>query len=65
MKKSPNTLSTLSLSASVNINKIETSIAYNPVIVASLPDTAIGKINGPIPMETQESKTQLSKVFLS
>ena len=63
MKKAPDILSTFSLSASVNITTIETSITYEPVIVASLPDTAIGKINGPIPMEKQASKIQLPMVF--
>ena len=63
MNKAPDILSTFSLSASVNITATETSIAYEPVIVARFPDTVIGEINGPIPMEKQASKMQLPMVF--
>ena len=63
MKRAPDLLSTFSLSASVNMTMREPNIAYNPVITASLLDTVIGKINGPIPMEKEASKIQIPRVF--
>jgi len=59
MKKAPDILSTFSLSASVNMTMMEANIVYKPVIVARFPDTVIGEISGPIPMENKASKIQL------
>lgn len=42
---------------------MEPNSAYTPVIIARFPDTEIGKINGPIPIEKQASKIQLPMVF--
>ena len=63
MKKTPIFRSTFSLKASINITMMEPNSAYTPVIIARFPETEIGKINGPIPIEKQASKMQLPKVF--